>query len=705
MVMSATSHIPVGAFNAHHLHHHHDGAPSSSSSAVGDSTLRIPSVENVVHADETRQDPSSNASFGSNSNNNIHHWDDTTATNPVANRNTSHLSTSATSATGLGLWNDYDSTSNKHGVDSGAHNQHHHSHNNTNHGGSGGGTMSSNHNIWGNLSNNAKQQPAVDMKSHDPNTSFYSSASTNNASFHSHHQDITNTSGMSNNSKPWYPQQHPTSTGADPYSSQYHNNHMSDLSGTMSQLQLGTHHHHHPYGGDNASIASSSIPGVVGASSGSTGGSTAITQHTWNSSSNGHHHHYSNKLHNHHQQHPHQQYQNHGNSYYAPPSNPDHRHHNQFSPQKHYGGQQQQGEQLQQHPGVGLGLDSSWNDHSHRGLRVAGEDHHPSSPVMFDHQGSVPTKNKNIGGGGTPRNNKGKKKGTQRKGKGQSSHHDKRSTSSTSSYCAGTITGEEGTVASSKASSEAIRMLMKNPSSPESNSLSTTSQLSALTGSRLPLDRFSTNNTTNAVDNNSIKGPSLGGDDKQPDDSRPILPSIDDVYPTPLYVDDEEDDEDETYQHWNNNADGDNNTNSSVGNGNGGGNASPTTKKREWLLRMNRRLQEVPVGELDPSSIPISAIMNAWAKTKCAKGASIVETWLNRAQQEFSAGNDKVIPTTKMYTMAGKLQKKTMFVLCALLSQTSGFDHSHDSFLLRDFLPLPMMMFTSRCLGKKWRGC
>lgn len=75
-------------------------------------------------------------------------------------------------------------------------------------------------------------------------------------------------------------------------------------------------------------------------------------------------------------------------------------------------------------------------------------------------------------------------------------------------------------------------------------------------------------------------------------------------------------------------------------------------KKREWLLRMNKKIQEVPVGELDPSAVPISAIMNAWAKTKSAQGASMVETWLRRAQQEYSAGNHRIVPTTKMYTMA-----------------------------------------------------
>jgi len=80
--------------------------------------------------------------------------------------------------------------------------------------------------------------------------------------------------------------------------------------------------------------------------------------------------------------------------------------------------------------------------------------------------------------------------------------------------------------------------------------------------------------------------------------------------------------------------------------------SSPRSKKKEWLLRMSRKLNEIPEGELDPSVVPISAIMNAWAKTKSAQGASMVEMWLKRAQQEFDVGNRRVVPTTKMYTMA-----------------------------------------------------
>lgn len=88
---------------------------------------------------------------------------------------------------------------------------------------------------------------------------------------------------------------------------------------------------------------------------------------------------------------------------------------------------------------------------------------------------------------------------------------------------------------------------------------------------------------------------------------------------------------------------------------NGSGEVSPRAKKRDWLQRMNRKLNEVVEGELDPNVVPISAVMNAWAKTKSAQGASMVEIWLKRAEKEFNLGNKAVVPTTKMYTMAGMI--------------------------------------------------
>jgi hypothetical protein len=76
-------------------------------------------------------------------------------------------------------------------------------------------------------------------------------------------------------------------------------------------------------------------------------------------------------------------------------------------------------------------------------------------------------------------------------------------------------------------------------------------------------------------------------------------------------------------------------------------------QEKEWLLRMNQRLAKIPFGELDAATMPLSMVMNTWAKTKSSEGASMVEMWLKRVQQEYDAGNHRVVPTAKMYTMAG----------------------------------------------------
>lgn len=91
------------------------------------------------------------------------------------------------------------------------------------------------------------------------------------------------------------------------------------------------------------------------------------------------------------------------------------------------------------------------------------------------------------------------------------------------------------------------------------------------------------------------------------------------------------------------------------------------SKKSEWLWRMNRRLQETPEGTLDPATLPVTAVMNALAKTKSVHGASLVEQWLKRIEKENSLGNNAVDLTTKMYTMAGKF--------CAILTIQFGRAH------------------------------
>jgi hypothetical protein len=53
------------------------------------------------------------------------------------------------------------------------------------------------------------------------------------------------------------------------------------------------------------------------------------------------------------------------------------------------------------------------------------------------------------------------------------------------------------------------------------------------------------------------------------------------------------------------------------------------TKKRVWLVRMNRKLTKIPVGDLNLATVSLAAIMNAWVKTKSAQGAAMVNLWLN----------------------------------------------------------------------------
>ena len=37
---------------------------------------------------------------------------------------------------------------------------------------------------------------------------------------------------------------------------------------------------------------------------------------------------------------------------------------------------------------------------------------------------------------------------------------------------------------------------------------------------------------------------------------------------------------------------------------------SPRTKKREWRLKMSRKLADIPVGDLNPDELPLTALMN-----------------------------------------------------------------------------------------------
>ena len=197
------------------------------------------------------------------------------------------------------------------------------------------------------------------------------------------------------------------------------------------------------------------------------------------------------------------------------------------------------------------------------------------------------------------------------------------------------------------ASSEAIRQLMKPPGGGTLASIGVGSMATSTTTSTL----YPTN-LDESMEQSSSHAESLSNNDMLS-----ILPHqppvIDD-----LSFDQDSDDDDILFQYGGD----DDESEGANGNHNNpyglGPTSSPRSKKREWLLRMNRKLSEIAVGDLDPSTIPLPAIMNAWAKTKSAQGASMVEMWLKRAQQEYDAGNSRVVPTTKMYTMAGKFHQR-----------------------------------------------
>lgn len=238
---------------------------------------------------------------------------------------------------------------------------------------------------------------------------------------------------------------------------------------------------------------------------------------------------------------------------------------------------------------------------------------------------------------------------------------------------------------SSKASSEAIRMLM-NPPGGESGSISS-STVSALGGTRLPLDRFTDDTSETGGTGPYATAPTdtrSAASTAAKVSGRPILPAMDEVVAIPPdignfdgyevdLVDDEEEDEEESHL-WGNDASSVDDTPS-----------SPNSKKTDWLLRMNRRLTEIPVGELDPSVTPISAIMNAWAKTKSAHGAGMVETWLNRAQEEFDSGNTRVVPTNKMYTMAVDAWAKSGEGVSAAQRAEAILQHMHQQYQATGF--------------------
>jgi hypothetical protein len=226
------------------------------------------------------------------------------------------------------------------------------------------------------------------------------------------------------------------------------------------------------------------------------------------------------------------------------------------------------------------------------------------------------------------------------KGNDRSMYNSERSFASSSSSlnrAAGTWSGAASATADAEAmgSSEAIRQLMKPAAA--------SSYLNHTGGSGAGCGSSSTSSLQPSVlEMNGSYLHTAGAATSRTADSHPILPQAlqmnDDSFGHTMPSDDEEDDDEED--------DGRNPYTQGAG-------GSPKSKEKKWLLRMNRRLAEIPVGDLDPATMPLSAVMNTWAKTKSSQGASMVEMWLKRAQQEYDAGNHRVEPTAKMYTMAG----------------------------------------------------
>jgi hypothetical protein len=367
----------------------------------------------------------------------------------------------------------------------------------------------------------------------------------------------------------------------------YRMNHPNDIAASLSQLHVsGNNYNRNMYsGGGGASVASmtsGSVPGVVGASSGSTGGGSSAV---WR-----------------------------GNQHAPPLHGYAHSHHFIAGP-----GNVPPGfvSPIQTSKNRGGGDDDSRSYDSRsmnsngRRTKSGGKNNNSRAP-----RGNNYNKQKNSG---KERNNRNSNNSS-RNNRSSQNHpaardDDESSTSYTNSSFKTFSTrggGDDTTATNSKASSEAIRMLMK----PASPSASLSSRASTLTASRLVLDETSSPKNSD----------------------RPILPSLVDVFQDPLANDEGDEDDDDLPIECDDVS----------------GLGSSASKTRDWLLRMNHRLSEIPVGELDPSNVPLSAIMNSWAKTKSAQGASMVEMWLKRTQQEYDAGNTKVVPTTKMYTMAGK---------------------------------------------------
>ena len=445
--------------------------------------------------------------------------------------------------------------------------------------------------------------------------------------------DRSSSSSYSHQQQPYNP---PSSAGAPADTLPFDFNQMT-LTGQQQQYQYGGPPSMHAIIPPSLSMGSSSAPDLVGASSGSTIGAGSVSTSAGGGVS---HHHYS------------LSWRQGGAGGYEQPQQPA------GVPPPGFSSHVQPLHRRQQH--------GNEDDNKSRGSQSS----YSTSNTSRSNTASGGGRGRGRGGGGGRgrgrgggRNNPSSRGGG---GRGRSSHRQgrnhpssrspSRDTSSVSSYTttgASTVTspGDYGDDASattdSRASSEALRLLMTNSSLSSPASSSQVSQTSTLTGYRLNLEEQQQSAAA--------------------DIGKPILPTMEVYQEASIDYDDDTEDEEDLGPEFED----------EVGD-------SPGTKRREWLLRMNRKLQDIPIGELDPAVIPVSAIMNSWAKTKSAHGAGMVEQWLNRAQQEYDAGNPRVVPTTKMYTMAGKHWLSSVGLVCILVTLWFSKSSNHLFVLLDD---------------------
>ena len=436
------------------------------------------------------------------------------------------------------------------------------------------------------------------------------------SNFHRQHDDFSSDSMM--NSRTY-----------NNHKNNFHNHH-DHLAASLGQLNLYE-------GGDDVSNAgtslnsmtSTSIPGVVGVSSGSTGGNSSIggNSNLWMNA----------RQQQRFGQHRQRQYQQTEDSDYAVGKFPPHAHQTNYPKYPH----QQQNSYRQAYasshsmppdqtsfpsgapPGfVSMSSNASGLPYQHSS-NFSGDGGDDETPLSYDETRSTNRVRRRKRGGVSKGRHRGAGAGCGQRRNGKGKVPAERNWGDESDSVASFIPlgADDATAGTSKASSEAIRMLMKPPSSSTTGDGSISST-SALTASRLNLDGAASLPST-SLSFKSVVSTGVGFPNNA-SSGRPILPTMEDYYQDPLLVEDDYDDEgadDDDDDDFDFDEDSDGVLNEPGGLDN---QLSPVTdsagsarsKKRDWLLRMNRRLSDVPVGELDPTTIPISAIMNAWSKTK-----------------------------------------------------------------------------------------